>query len=244
MLVFLAAVSGFVLTADLFNLFVWFELMSTAAFALCGLNTQKSAPLQGTFLFAETLTAAAVFRIGPHIYAGLGSAPLTDPAAAVDELPETREENRVVHAYQLLPPLFCLAVAVALFALPNFMPWLTGTAARFSNQVGYWHTLYTDATVYTPSQPLPAEGLWFSFCHSRRESAFACRAHTTRPGHYAPYGTQTFFTCVARRRNQRPSPCAGSNQSGNREAPSAAFHKAHVCFKFPTDAASTIAPAA
>jgi multicomponent Na+:H+ antiporter subunit D len=33
MLVFLAAMDGFVLTGDLFNMFVFFELMSTAAFA-------------------------------------------------------------------------------------------------------------------------------------------------------------------------------------------------------------------
>src|SRR5579875_3753675 len=59
MLVFLAAMSGFVLTGDLFNLFVWFELMSTAAFALCGLNTAEPAPLQGSFNFAVTNTVAA-----------------------------------------------------------------------------------------------------------------------------------------------------------------------------------------
>ena len=51
MLVFLAAMSGFVLTGDLFNLFVWFELMSTAAFALCGLKITEPAPLQGSFNF-------------------------------------------------------------------------------------------------------------------------------------------------------------------------------------------------
>lgn len=59
MLVFLAAMSGFVLTGDLFNLFVWFELMSTAAFALCGLKTTEPAPLQGSLNFAITNTIAA-----------------------------------------------------------------------------------------------------------------------------------------------------------------------------------------
>ncbi len=59
MLVFLAAMSGFVLTGDLFNLFVFFELMSTAAFALCGLKTEEPAPLQGAFNFAITNTIAA-----------------------------------------------------------------------------------------------------------------------------------------------------------------------------------------
>ena len=59
MLIFLAAMSGFSLTGDLFNLFVFFELMSTAAFALCGLKTQEAAPLQGAFNFAITNTIAA-----------------------------------------------------------------------------------------------------------------------------------------------------------------------------------------
>jgi multicomponent Na+:H+ antiporter subunit D len=59
MLIFLAAMSGFVLTGDLFNLFVFFELMSTAAFALCGLKTAEPSPLQGAFNFAVTNTVAA-----------------------------------------------------------------------------------------------------------------------------------------------------------------------------------------
>jgi multicomponent Na+:H+ antiporter subunit D len=59
MLVFLAAMSGFALTGDIFNLFVFFELMSTAAFALCGLKTGEPAPLAGAFNFAVTNTIAA-----------------------------------------------------------------------------------------------------------------------------------------------------------------------------------------
>lgn len=61
MLIFLAAMSGFVLTADLFNLFVFFELMSTAAFALCGLKVLEPEPLQGAFNFAITNTIGAFF---------------------------------------------------------------------------------------------------------------------------------------------------------------------------------------
>ncbi len=59
MMVFLAAMCGFALTGDLFNMFVFFELMSTAAFALCGLQTREAAPLQGAFNFAVTNTIAA-----------------------------------------------------------------------------------------------------------------------------------------------------------------------------------------
>ena len=59
MLIFLAAMSGFALTGDVFDLFVFFELMSTAAFALCGLKTAEPSPLQGAFNFAVTNTVAA-----------------------------------------------------------------------------------------------------------------------------------------------------------------------------------------
>ena len=99
------------------------------------------------FVFGETLTAAAVFRVGLHVFAGLGSAPLTDPAASVDELPETKAENRIVKPYHFLPPAFCLLVAVALFFMPRFEPWMADAASRFANQPGYWHTIYTGKTV-------------------------------------------------------------------------------------------------
>ena len=63
MLIFLAAMCGFCFTADLFNLFVFFELMSTAAFALCGLKTGEPQPLQGAFNFALTNTVGAFFTL-------------------------------------------------------------------------------------------------------------------------------------------------------------------------------------
>ncbi len=50
MLLFLAAMVGFCLTHDLFNLFVWFELMSVAAFALTAYPLGKSS-LEGAFNF-------------------------------------------------------------------------------------------------------------------------------------------------------------------------------------------------
>ncbi|GAC1645669.1 MAG: hypothetical protein NVS9B15_03370 [Acidobacteriaceae bacterium] len=59
MLVFLAALCGFCYTGDLFNLFVFFELMSASAFALCGLKTKEAAPLQGAYNFAITNTVGA-----------------------------------------------------------------------------------------------------------------------------------------------------------------------------------------
>ena len=58
-LVFLAAMVGFVLTGDLFNLFVFFELMSVSAFALTAYRSDQAAPLHGAFNFAVSNTIAA-----------------------------------------------------------------------------------------------------------------------------------------------------------------------------------------
>lgn len=60
-LAFLAGMSGFTLTGDMFNLFVFFELMSAAAFALCAQKTEDPSSLQGSLNFAVTNTIGAYF---------------------------------------------------------------------------------------------------------------------------------------------------------------------------------------
>jgi multicomponent Na+:H+ antiporter subunit D len=60
MLVFLAAMVGFALSGDLFNMFVFFELMSVCAFALVGYAVEETAPLQGAVNFAVTNTIGAL----------------------------------------------------------------------------------------------------------------------------------------------------------------------------------------
>jgi multicomponent Na+:H+ antiporter subunit D len=52
MLVFLAAMVGFCLTGDLFDLFVFFELLSVSAYALTAFRIEQPGPLQGAFNFA------------------------------------------------------------------------------------------------------------------------------------------------------------------------------------------------
>lgn len=63
MLVFLAGMCGLALTGDLFNLFVWFELMSAAGVALCGYKSEETAPLQGAINFAVTNTLGAYLTL-------------------------------------------------------------------------------------------------------------------------------------------------------------------------------------
>jgi multicomponent Na+:H+ antiporter subunit D len=58
MLVFLAGMVGLALTGDLFNFFVFFELMGVAAYALTGYRIEDPAPLQGALNFAVTNSVA------------------------------------------------------------------------------------------------------------------------------------------------------------------------------------------
>jgi multicomponent Na+:H+ antiporter subunit D len=63
MLAFLAALVGFGLTGDLFNLFVFFEIMSASAYALCGYKLEDEAALGGAFNFGVTNTVGAVLIV-------------------------------------------------------------------------------------------------------------------------------------------------------------------------------------
>ena len=56
MLLFLAGMVGFCLTGDLFNLFVLFELLSVAAYAMTAYHVEEEGPLQGAINFAITNT--------------------------------------------------------------------------------------------------------------------------------------------------------------------------------------------
>jgi multicomponent Na+:H+ antiporter subunit D len=63
MLAFLGAMTGFALSGDLFNMFVFFELMSVCAFALAGYAAEQPATLQGAINFAVTNTVGAVLLL-------------------------------------------------------------------------------------------------------------------------------------------------------------------------------------
>ncbi|MEU3778828.1 proton-conducting transporter membrane subunit [Streptomyces sp. NPDC032472] len=58
-LLFEAGMTGFALTADLFNAFVFFELMSVAAYALTGYRIEDPRPLQGALAFGLVTSFAA-----------------------------------------------------------------------------------------------------------------------------------------------------------------------------------------
>src|SRR4051794_14660044 len=62
-LVFVGAMIGFALTGDLFNLFVFLELMSVAAIVLVGYEVRRQAPLEGSLTFAITSSVGAILLL-------------------------------------------------------------------------------------------------------------------------------------------------------------------------------------
>jgi multicomponent Na+:H+ antiporter subunit D len=86
MLLFMAAMVGFCLTGDLFNLIVFFELMSTVAYALTAYRIEERAPIQGAINFAITNSIAgyAMFIGLAMLYARTGALNMAQIGAALD----------------------------------------------------------------------------------------------------------------------------------------------------------------
>ena len=63
MLAFLAGMTGFCLTGDIFDMFVWFELMSVAAYALTAYRPEERGSIQGALNFAITNSIGAYLAL-------------------------------------------------------------------------------------------------------------------------------------------------------------------------------------
>lgn len=101
MLLFLAAMAGFCLTGDLFNLIVFFELMSAVAYALTAYRIEERGPIQGAINFAITNSIAGyAMLIGlAMLYARTGALNMAQIGAALDG---HRADALVVVAMSLL----------------------------------------------------------------------------------------------------------------------------------------------
>jgi multicomponent Na+:H+ antiporter subunit D len=63
MLTFLAGITGFCLTGDVFDLFVWFELMGVSAYALTAYRPEERGPIQGALNFAISNSVGAYLSL-------------------------------------------------------------------------------------------------------------------------------------------------------------------------------------
>jgi multicomponent Na+:H+ antiporter subunit D len=116
LLVFGAAMSGFALTGDLFNMFVWFELMGVAAYALAGFKIRELGPLQGGINMAVTNTVGAYFIVTglALLYARTGALNLAQIGRT---LAGQKPDGLVVVALVLLVVGFLVKAAVVPFHL-------------------------------------------------------------------------------------------------------------------------------
>jgi len=114
MLVFLAAVLGFCLTGDLFNLFVFFELLSVAAYALAGYRAEDPGTLQGTLNFAVTNSVGGILVLSgvALLYGRSGSLNLAEIGRTLERGPA---DGLVVVAFVLLLAGFFVKAAVVPF---------------------------------------------------------------------------------------------------------------------------------
>jgi multicomponent Na+:H+ antiporter subunit D len=89
MLTFLAGLTGFCLTGDVFDLFVWFELMGVSAYGLTAYRPEERGPLQGALNFAITNSVGAYLSLSgiALIYARTGALNMAQISAYVSRHP-------------------------------------------------------------------------------------------------------------------------------------------------------------
>lgn len=113
LLVFLAGMIGFAESGDLFNLFVFFELMSVAAFALVGYLSERRAAIEGALNFAVVNTAGTfLFLTGIALVYGRSGA--LNLAQIGEALAHHSADPLVVAAFGLI----CAALLIKAGAVP------------------------------------------------------------------------------------------------------------------------------
>ena len=130
MLVFLAGIVGFCLSGDLFNMFVFYELFSVAAYALAGYRTTDPGSVRGALNFAITNSVGAILLLGgiALLYGRTGALNLAQLGQALAAGPADR---LVVVAFLLLMVGFFVKAAVVPFHF-----WLADAYALAPTVVG------------------------------------------------------------------------------------------------------------
>ncbi|MGH9563014.1 MAG: complex I subunit 5 family protein, partial [Terracidiphilus sp.] len=124
MLVFLAAMCGLCLTGDLFNMFVWLEVMTAAGVALCGYKSEQSQSLQGALNFSVINTIGAFLSLAgvALLYGATGSLNLA-------EVGRTLAANHFSERFITVALLFVIAGFLVKAATFPFHFWLADAHA-------------------------------------------------------------------------------------------------------------------
>jgi multicomponent Na+:H+ antiporter subunit D len=114
MLTFLAGMTGFCLTGDIFDMFVWFELMGVSAYALTAYRPEERGPIQGALNFAITNSVGAYLSLSgiAVIYGRTGALNMAQIGVYVDRHPHSR---LVVVAFLLIIAGLLIKAAIVPF---------------------------------------------------------------------------------------------------------------------------------
>jgi multicomponent Na+:H+ antiporter subunit D len=114
----MAGVSGAFLTGDIFNLYVWFEVLLIASFGLLILGNEQP-QLDGAVKYAFlNLIATTLFLIATaYLYGLVGTLNMADIAVRVAELPDAAPINTIAALY-----LLAFAMKAAAFPVFSWLP--------------------------------------------------------------------------------------------------------------------------
>ncbi|HKH41709.1 MAG TPA: proton-conducting transporter membrane subunit [Solirubrobacterales bacterium] len=114
LLAFCGGMVGFCLSGDLFNMFVFFELMSVAAFALAGFKVEEDEAVEGSLNFAVTNTIGSFLVLTgiALVYGRTGTLNLAQMGGALEA---HSVDGLVVMAFALLAAGFLVKAAVVPF---------------------------------------------------------------------------------------------------------------------------------
>jgi multicomponent Na+:H+ antiporter subunit D len=114
MLTFLAGMTGFCLTGDIFDLFVWFELMGVSAYALTAYRPEERGSLQGALNFAITNSVGAYLTLSgiAVIYGRTGA---LNMAQISRDIAHHRPDGLIVVAFVLIITGLLIKAAIVPF---------------------------------------------------------------------------------------------------------------------------------
>lgn len=161
-LVLSAGVSNAFLSADLFNLFVGFEVLLASSYVLITLGGTEARVRSGTIYIVVSLASSALFLVAiACVYAATGTVNLAQLATRMDQLPDA------VAAMLQVALLLTFAVKAAVFPLSAWLPDsyptapapVTAVFAGLLTKVGVYAILRTETLLF-PGDGMRTLLLW------------------------------------------------------------------------------------
>jgi multicomponent Na+:H+ antiporter subunit D len=124
------------------------------------------------FIFAEALTAAAVFRVVFRIFFGWGEPAPEDEPSQTEEHPETEERHGGIPGVLFVPAAALVLLGIAISAVPNLRSVSEAAGNLFIDQSGYEHAVLDNSQPIRPAEA-PSEPMTSSIVRGSIAGALA-----------------------------------------------------------------------